>query len=146
AFVTIINAGPNAAFAVGIGLASPITANFKYNQTSCATNAVIGADNVPADIAPAGQACYVISITPTAPLAPTEVAFNFAGINTDPVPTLIAINTLLMSASLTPVPDIVALAATATNDGILHLPGPAGAGAFAVATSNVGIGDFITAS
>ena len=41
-------------------------------QTSCATNAVIGADNVPVDIAPGGQACYVISITPTAPLAPTD--------------------------------------------------------------------------
>jgi hypothetical protein len=146
AFVTIINAGPNTAFAVGISLASPILATFTFAQTSCATNAVIGADNVPVDIGPGGQACYVISITPTAPLAPTEVVFNFAGTNTDPVATLIAINTLLMSASPTPVPDIVALAATATNDGILHLPGPAGAGAFAVATSNVGIGGLITAS
>ena len=59
------------------------------------------------------------SITPSAAVAPTEVAFNFAGTNTDPVATLIAI-TRLMSASLTPVLDIVALAATATGDGILH--------------------------
>ena len=146
AFATIINAGPNTAFAAGISLASPILATFTYAQTSCATNAVIRADNVPANIAPGGQACYVIAITPTAPLAPTEVAFTFAGTNTDPVPTLIAINTLLMSASLTPVPDIVALAVTVTNDGILHLPGPAGTGAFAVATVNVGIGGLITAS
>jgi hypothetical protein len=146
AFTTIINAGPNTAFAVGISLASASSANFTYAQTNCATNAVIAADNVPANIGPGGQACYVISITPTAALAPTEVAFNFAGTNTAPVATLIAINTLLLSASSTPVPDMVALAATATGDGILHLPGPAGAGAFAVATSNVGTGGLIIAS
>jgi len=146
AFVTIINTGANTAFSVGISLAATIPASLKYNQTSCATNAVTGGDGVPVDIAAGGQACYVISITPTDPFAPTEVTFDFAGTNTGPVPTLIAINTLLMSASLTQVPDIVALVATATNDGILHVPGPAVAGAFAVATSNVGIGDVITVS
>jgi hypothetical protein len=146
AFATIINTGPNTAFAVGIALASGIPASFKYNRTDCATNAVIGADNAPVDIAAGGQACYVISITPTATFPPTEVQFSFAGTNTAPVAVLIAINTLLMSASAVPVPDIVALAATATNDGILHIPGAAGVGAFAVATSNVGISAVITAS
>jgi hypothetical protein len=98
------------------------------------------------DIAAGGQACYVISITPSGAFGPTEVPFNFAGTNTAPVAVLIGINTLLMSASPNPVPDIVALGATTTNDGILHIPGVGGAGAFAVATSNVGIGDLITAS
>lgn len=125
AFVTIINAGPNTAFSVGISLASPIPATFTYNETSCATNAVIGGTNAPVDIGAGGQACYVIAITPTAAFAPIEVAFNFAGTNTAPVPVLVAINTLLMSASPVPVADIIALAATTTNDGILHIPGPA---------------------
>jgi hypothetical protein len=51
-----------------------------------------------------------------------------------------------MSASATPVPDIVALAATVTNDGIIHIPGPTGSAAFAVATSNLGITSAITVS
>jgi len=52
----------------------------------------------------------------------------------------------LLSASATPTPDIVALAATLTNDGIVNIPGASGAGAFAVATVNVGATGLITAS
>jgi len=40
----------------------------------------------------------------------------------------------------------VALGATTTNDGILRIAGAPGAGAFAVATSNVGAGDVIDVS
>jgi hypothetical protein len=40
----------------------------------------------------------------------------------------------------------VALAATTTNDGIVNVPGANGAGAFAVATVNVGATGIITAS
>jgi hypothetical protein len=53
---------------------------------------------------------------------------------------------LLLSASNTPVPDIVALAATITNNGIVNVPGTMGTGAFAVATVNVGASGNITAS
>ena len=51
---------------------------------------------------------------------------------------------LLLSASTDPVPDIVALVATPRNDGILHIPGPNAAAAFAVATVNLGAGSPIT--
>jgi hypothetical protein len=53
-------------------------------------------------------------------------------------------NTLLFSASATQVPDIVALAATLNNDGIVNIPGTNSTGVFAVATVNVGAGDTIT--
>jgi hypothetical protein len=56
------------------------------------------------------------------------------------------VNTLLLSSSSTPVPDIVALATTPTGDGIVDLPGSLGANAFAVASVNVGSQDTITAS
>src|SRR5262249_6601791 len=75
-----------------------------------------------------------------------EVAFNFAAINAPPVTTLVGINTLLLSASVAPVPDIEALGATVSNDGILRIPGPTSAGAFAVATINLGASGLITAS
>ncbi|MDB5393891.1 MAG: hypothetical protein JWM91_1397 [Rhodospirillales bacterium] len=45
-----------------------------------------------------------------------------------------------------PTPDIIALAATATNDGIVDIPGLSGTGAFAVATADVGASAAINAS
>jgi hypothetical protein len=65
---------------------------------------------------------------------------------TSAVAKLTGINTLLFSGSASPVPDIVALAATLTNDGIANIPGTNGTGAFAVATVNVGASGNITAS
>jgi hypothetical protein len=56
------------------------------------------------------------------------------------------LNTLLFSASTSPVPDIVALGATSSNDGILHITGTSGSNAFAVATVNLGAASAITAS
>jgi hypothetical protein len=88
----------------------------------------------------------VISLNPTAPLSPTEVTFSFSGTNTVPVSTLPGINTLLLSASSSPVPDIVALAATIDHNGIVIIPAPSGVGAFVVAAVNVGATAVITAS
>jgi hypothetical protein len=56
------------------------------------------------------------------------------------------VNTLLLTSTSTPGPDIVALAATVTNDGIANIPGATGTGFFAVATVNVGAGAPITAT
>jgi hypothetical protein len=144
AFATILNAGNATASAVGIGLAANIPAIFKYNATNCTTNAVIGGDNVPQNIVSGGQGCYVISITPTSPFSPVDVAFTFGGTNTIPVAPLVAINTLLLTASIGPVPDIVALAATPSGDGIVNISLVTGNGVFAVATVNLGATGMIT--
>ena len=53
---------------------------------------------------------------------------------------------MLFSASGTPVSDIVALAATIDNNGIVTVPGAAGTGVFAVASVNAGAPGSITAS
>jgi hypothetical protein len=71
---------------------------------------------------------------------------SFDCTNTLPAPTITGLNTLLLSASVTPVPDIVALAATTNNDGIVNILGTGGTGAFAVATVNVGTSGSITIS
>jgi hypothetical protein len=54
------------------------------------------------------------------------------------------LDTLLLSASATPTPDVIALAATIQNDGIVHVTGTPLQGVFAVATDNLGSGDTIT--
>jgi hypothetical protein len=72
------------------------------------------------------------------------LGFDCTGVSAAPSNT--GLNTLLLSGSATPAPDIVALAATAQNDGILHITGTSGSNAFAVATVNVGASAQITAT
>jgi hypothetical protein len=146
AFATIINTGTNTATSCSIAPASGLPVTFVYQTTNPITNAVTGSPNTPVNIAAGGSQSFVIALTPTAAIAPTDVGFNFSCTNTTPAPIVTGLSTLLFSASTTPTPDIVALAATATNDGIVHVPGASGVGAFAVATVNLGAGASITAA
>jgi len=146
AFATAINAGPSPAIGVEISLATPLLASFSYQATDPLTNQPTGMPNTPVDIPAGGFQTYVISLTPSAAFGATEVQLAFGGANTRPVPPLPGINTLLLSASASPVPDIIALATTPTGDLITNIPGPTGTGVFAVATSNAGAGGSITVS
>ena len=79
-------------------------------------------------------------------MAPTDIQLSFDCANTDPAPIISGLNTLLFSASATPTPDIMALVATLSGDGIVNIPGTNGTGVFAVATVNMGAGDTLTVS
>ena len=146
AFATIISAGSVTATACGISLLTSLPATFMYQTTDPATNQLTGAPNTPVNIAAGVAQSYVFALTPSAPVVPTDVQLSFDCTNTDPAPINVGLNTLLLSASATPVPDIVALGATLSNDGIVNIPGTNGTGAFAVATVNVGATEAITAS
>jgi hypothetical protein len=146
AFATIINTGANTATGCSIAPASSLPLTFVYQTTNPATNAVTGTPNTPVNIAAGASQTFVIALTPTAAIVPTDVGFNFNCTNTTPAPIVTGLSTLLFSASTTPTSDIVALAATTTNDGIVHIPGAPGTGAFAVATVNLGAGGSITAA
>jgi len=65
--------------------------------------------NTPADIDAGLTQTFVFAITPTAPIAPTDVQLTFDCSNTDPAPIFAgaAVNTLLFSASTGPIPDII---------------------------------------
>jgi hypothetical protein len=102
--------------------------------------------NTPVDIPANAAQTFVFAVTPTAAIAPTDVGLNFSCANTTAAPVLSGIDTLLLSASTTAGPDIVALAATLTNDGIVDIPGTTGTGVFAVATVNTGVSGTITVS
>jgi hypothetical protein len=146
AFVTIINAASQPVPACTISLAGSVPATFTYQATDPATNAVAGSPNTPVNIAGWAAQSFVIGLTPTATFGPLPVSFTFACANVPAAPSVIGLNTLLLSSSTQPVPDIVALAATTQNDGILHISGTAGSNAFAVATVNVGASSAITAT
>ena len=146
AFATIINAGSVTGTLCGLSLLTSLPATFSYQTTNPATNQVTGSPNTPLNIAAGAAQSYVFALTPSAPIPPTDVRFSFDCTNTSPASIIPGIDTLLFSASNTPVPDIVALTATTTNDGIVNIPGTNGTGAFAVATVNLGVSANITAS
>jgi len=144
AFATIINAGPGTATGCSISPVTPVSADFLYQTTDPATNALSGTPDTPVDIADGAAQSFVFAFTPTAPFAPTDVQLSFDCTNTVPVATISGVNTLLLSASASPVPDIIALA---TGTGTIDMPASAGGvAAFAVATVNVGTTGTITAS
>ena len=82
-----------------------------YQATNPATNQITGAPNTPVSIGPGVAQSFVFAFSPTA-MAWTDVRFRFNCADGSLAPITSGLNTLLFSASATPVPDIVALAAT----------------------------------
>ena len=145
AFATIINPAATPALGCGIALLGPVPAAFSFQTTDPATNVVTGSPNVAVDIAAnGGFQAYVIALTPSAPFAAADVRLNFGCTTSASAPIITGVNTLLLSASTTSVPDIIALAAS--DGGNVNIPGNTGTGVFAVASINVGAGDTITVS
>jgi len=138
AFATVINAGSATATGCRISLPAGIPANFSFQTTNPTTNQVTGTRDTAVNIPAGGTQTFVFSITPLAPIDPTDVALVFSCTNAGSVQSISGLNTLLLSVSSTPIPDIVALAATLANDGIASAQGVSGAGVLSVATVNVG--------
>jgi hypothetical protein len=137
AFATIINTGATTATGCGIAPGIALPAEFHYQVTSAATNAPTGPPDTPASIGPGQSQTYSFAITPSAPIQPRDVPLVFDCANTPPAPSTAGINTLFLSADAAPVPDVIALAATGSNNGFVELDS-GHLGAFALATSNVG--------
>jgi len=145
AFGTIINAGVPVGVDCDIAPGQALPADFVFQTTNPATNAVTGTPGRQVDVGGGALQSFVIAFTPTAEIASVDVPLLFTCGNSSAAPTIAGLDTLLLSASATPIPDIVALAATLNNDGIVNIPGASGTGAFAVATVNVGATGAITA-
>jgi len=137
-FAAIINTGNVMATGCNIVPLTGIPGDFVFRTTNPATNEVMGSPNLPADIPAGGLQTFVMSITPTAPVSPTNVQLSYSCENADPANIVSGINTLQFSADAEPVPDVIALVATPTGDGISVVPGVGQSSAFAVATANVG--------
>ena len=142
-FATLLNTGP-AATGCGIAPVTPVPADFMFQTTDPATNELSGSPNARVSIPAGGAQSFLIAFTATAPMISTDVVLGFDCANTDAVESIVGLNTLALTFDSSPVPDIVALQATASGDGIVDIPGAAGTGAFAVATSDVGSGGAIT--
>ena len=134
-FATILNSGATAGQECAIAPASAVPAAFFYQETDPNTNAPVGAPNTPVDIAAGALTTMVFSFSPASAFAPREIELVFDCANTVRAPVVTGLNTVLLSASETPTPDIIALAATINGDGIVTA---SPSGVFSVATVNVG--------
>jgi hypothetical protein len=145
AYALALNYGTATALGCGISPISSLPAAFFFQALNCATNLPVAALNIPVDIPANGSGCFIFALTPSSPIAPTDVTFNFDCMNSAPAPITPGVNTFLFSASSTPTPDLLATAATTTGGGIVDIPGPTGTNFIAMATVNVGAEGTITA-
>jgi hypothetical protein len=143
-FVTMINGGRTPAIDCGPTLLTTVPATLTFQTTDSSSNELTGTPNSRVEIAAGGSQSFLVAVTPTAPMSPTDVTLNFRCFNTASAVPVLGLNTLLLSASSTQTPDIVALAAA--DAGIMRLlpTTQATIGAFAVATVNVGASGLIT--
>lgn len=145
-FGTIINGGDVKGEDCEIALKTLVPAKFDFQITNSSTNELVGSAGVPVDI-PVGEArSYVLGVIPQAAFSPRELEFAFYCRNAEEAPILTSLSTVLMSATESPVPDVIALGSTLTGDQILWLPGSSGSGFFGVAGANVGAGGEVTVS
>jgi CSLREA domain-containing protein len=145
AFATILSTGHLAATECTIASTNG-PGDFLYQTTDPITNELTGTLNTAADIEPGAGQTFLIAFIPNSEILETVAQLQFVCTNTDPAPVINGVNTLLLSASTVPIPDIVAVNATINNDGIVTIPGDTGSGVFAVATVNVGAAGPITVS
>lgn len=146
-FAAIANSGTSdlSGCAIGLPLSAPQGLSLSYQTTDPSTNTLTGTLNVPASIAANSYQTFLLSFTSSQALVDPAQALNFfcAGVTSAPVTT--GVNTVDLSFSESPVADIIALAATPTNDGIVVVPN-GGAAAFAVASVNAGAAAQLAAS
>jgi len=144
AFATVINpAGDGTALGCGLALPGATAAQFSY-QTTSAANVVTGTADTPIDI-PAGAAqSFVFAITPGGEFTGADIPIDFFCSNRASAESTNSLNTLFFSAVDGTTPDIIALSATASSDGIVNVPADTLIGAFSVAAANVGAAGTVT--
>ncbi|MGB8840549.1 MAG: PQQ-binding-like beta-propeller repeat protein, partial [Aliidongia sp.] len=148
-FATMLNGGGTALDNCQIALpaSAPGGLALSYQTTDPATNLPTGQPNQPVSIAAHGGRSFVLGFSAPAALSAPDQGLVFACDGVTHAASIEGLNTVDLTISATPVTDIVALAATASGDGILRIPLTAGgAAAFAVASINVGAGGTLTAS
>ena len=137
-FATMLNTRPSDAENCTIAVRDAVDADFLFRTTDPETNTPVGTMNQPVGI-PAGQAqSFMIGLTPLTPLDTTELEFDYLCDGVGAAPTIAAVNGLTISATNDAVPDVVAIAETASGDGIVSLADGSLTGAFVVAAANLG--------
>jgi hypothetical protein len=143
AFATVINASGRALTGC-TAASSNFNGTFGYQTTNPATNALTGTANTPFALAIGASQTMLISFQASSALAATNQPIIFQCTGSTAAASIIGVDTLLLSVNATAKADIVALAATASGDGIVKSATALAPAAFSVASVNVGAAAAIT--
>lgn len=136
AFASVINTGGKVATECPIGLPDGLRADLLF-QTTNAQNQVVGTADSPAvSIAPGATQNFVFAITPFEPVN-VEIPLRFNCADSAPAFHAAGLNTFLLNASTTPIPDMLSISDTLTHDGNIVISGTKGTGVMATATMNI---------
>jgi streptogramin lyase len=147
-FATLINSGTTALENCQIALPAlpPAGLTLGFQTTNPATNALTGTPDTAVTIpGNNGTQTFVVSFAGSAPFTALGMPLDFSCNDAPPAASVLGVDTVDLTLSSTPIADIIALSATATNNGIVELPN-GGTGAFAVASTNLGVTAAITVS
>lgn len=145
AFLTAVNSGSHDAHACHIRPGRPFDGAFSFQPTDPQTNQPVGSLDVAIGI-PAGESrSFVVAATPAAgsEAAGYDLPVSVQCANSPSSLEISGVNSLRLSFSSTPAPDLIAIGSTVGNTGILDIPA-GGSAAFAVATANVGAAGTMT--
>jgi sugar lactone lactonase YvrE len=152
-FATMINTAPAALDNCTIALppSAPTGLTLDYQTTDPTTNKRTGTPNTPAIIpGNGGLQTFVVAFQGTQAFTASALPVAFACAGAAPAANLPGVDTVDLTLSTTPVADIITAIQTPTGDGIMVLPpgggGILGSGAFAVASTNLGVTTPITVS
>ena len=120
-FATMLNGGTAAMSGCTVAPMTAMPVTFAFQATDATTNAPQGSPGTPFSLAGNGAQTLVLSFTPTAEFSPTQLELSFSCAGVQPASVVTGLNTVLLSGSTVQVPDVIALAATATNNGTLTL-------------------------
>jgi hypothetical protein len=147
-FASLINAGttPLEGCQVALPVTAPSGLTLSYQTTNPATNALTGTADTPATIpANDGIQSFLVTLQGSQSFSAPGMALDFDCLGIGPAAVVTGVDTVDLAMATAPVADVIALAATISNNGIAEIPA-GGASAFAVATSNVGATSEIVAS
>jgi YVTN family beta-propeller protein len=148
-FATILNIGAVALSNCRIVLPSsaPAGLTLSYVTTNAATNVPNSTANPLVTIAGNGSQSFELNFQSTAATTDPAQPLLFVCAATGHAPIVVGLNSVDLQFSSTPIPDVLAIAATATGDGIVDVPlSSQQEGAFAVASQNAGADGSITVS
>lgn len=145
-FATLINGGAETLNGCGIQLpTSSANYAFDYQTTDPATNALIGSPNTPVTIAAGDYQTYLLSFNSSTAQTLPNLPLVFGCEDVTPAAVIAGVDTVDLLFSAVPVPDIIALAATTSGNGVVTVPfSQNGAAAFAVASVNAGSAGTLT--
>lgn len=143
AFGSIVNAGISTATGCYPSLPAGVSATLTYQTTNPATNLPTGTPNTPFNLTAGQTGSLVFSVTPSQTLS-KDIRLAFGCANSTSAPVVPGLNTFLVTAAATQPPDMLSIAATAGNTGVVNILGLTGTGAFAMASVNIGTAGTVT--